>query len=357
MRALSRRLTASCLHGALLAAVAFCCMAGTRVRAAEGEDGAQPKLPVDLALVPHDTMVLLSMNVGTHWSGPEKASLEEISHAHPIVLTHDALGLEQAFGLAPADIDRILVAVPRGGEWVAVFTTAQPFDRDKLFKKIVPAGEEKPIGGKSYFAAETAPLAVSFVDPRTFILSTRSGLKTFLERPAPADSAAAARPAFDAIDKKAILAVDVMPGMFPDEAKKQIPADAPWRPLFDAKSVRMTAEARDGLRIHLRAEFDSEDAAKKGAVLFDEIPKRLDAFFGIAEEHLPAFFDKQQEQFKDAKKLGARMDGAIKAGRAGLKGVAATQKGNVVSLDIAVDTKKPATTAVLLLSLVPRARK
>src|SRR5262249_12977828 len=110
-----------------LSLVVWVCLAHPALaRAVEEEKEA---LPAELALV-GDAAGFVRIEVGGAWNGKESDSLKKVSRSHPVVLTHEALEMENAVGLRPEEVDRVTVIVPDLGklnEAVFVVTTRKGF--------------------------------------------------------------------------------------------------------------------------------------------------------------------------------------------------------------------------------------
>jgi len=338
----------------LVALAAFSC-AGLPATAADQDGGGKTPLPADLAFAPADAMVVIALNVGPHWNGPEADAIKKLSQMHRLVLTSEAKNLEKLTGLKPEQFERVVLIGPDLGTYVFIVTCRQAFDLDGVLRALVPESKKEKARQKSYFTSEKSGYALYPVDARTFLVGPVEDVESFLHRPPPAAgiprklAKAAAKNTFlvAEFDRSGIAGALHIAG---DRAE-------PFRPLAEAKLFRVTVEASDGVQVTLRAEFSDEEAAAKGLPALKKVLEAVDGYFALLEAQLPAFLKEQQEQHPGAKGLSARMGAMFKATRAGLKGAPVQQDGNVAKATVLIQTKEPATTAVLLLSMMPRGAK
>ncbi len=87
----------------LLGAIGLAVLAGGRPTPVAGATAPAKALPADLALVPSDAAAFLSLEVGKHWNGKEAKALQNVSQAHPIVVTWWARDLAKEIGIPPAE--------------------------------------------------------------------------------------------------------------------------------------------------------------------------------------------------------------------------------------------------------------
>jgi hypothetical protein len=83
----------------------------------------------------------------------------------------------------------------------------------------------------------------------------------------------------------------------------------------------------------------------------------LSDYFATAKKQMPAFFRSQETAFPGAKQVAAKMDQALAAAEAGLGGVQVVRNGRKIEAAVLAKTEQPVSTAVLLVSLIPRAAK
>jgi hypothetical protein len=119
----------------------------------------------------------------------------------------------------------------------------------------------------------------------------------------------------------------------------------------------VTAEANQGLTITLRAEFaDAERAAAAEAAL-QFVLAQLEQYFQAAREGMLPLFDAQAKEYPQAPEAKPFMADALSAARDAVAKRDVTVKGRTTEAVIRIATDRPAVTAVMLLTLLPRAKK
>jgi hypothetical protein len=326
--------------------------------AADEAKPAKSALPADLALVPEDAALFLRLEVGSHWNGRESATLKKITKAHPVVVTNWAQDLDKQVGLKMEDIERAVIVVPdfKTPDGFAVILTARkPLDRDKVLGALVPEAQEKKVASKTYYVSDKSHLGAQIVNERVLLVGTAKGVKAFLSRPAAKDGSL--RSAIDAAAGKHFLVVGVNPAAFRAAVTKGGDDAKPFLPLFEAKSWRITMDAAKELRINLRLDFADEDAAKAGQKALTAIVPPLTRYFEMVEKEFPAFAKREEGKYPNVSDAVTRLVDLSKFGRAALKDFAPERKGSTVEGSLRIKTAEPATTFILLLSLMPRAAK
>lgn len=318
-----------------------------------GQEADAKSLPPDLAVVTGHGAYLVSMELGKVFHGPEGESVKRLSQLHPLVLTSQQETVEKDFGFRPEEIERVIVF---GGLDSMVLMTRKPVERKKLLERFAPGAAERTAGGATYYASEKK--AVYPIDQRTVLLGTPDGVKAILERPAERKGASGElKNAVEEAAARPLLLLAANP-LFLRASVKGVGAPAePFLPLLEANAWQITLDTPDKLRLRLRAEFKDEAAAKKAAPVLDKLLGLLDNYLEMSEKEMPAFLRTQQKQHEGAGELAGRMESAIKSARAGLRAAKTRVRGNVAEAAVIIPTETPVADAVLLLSLLPRAKK
>jgi hypothetical protein len=85
--------------------------------------------------------------------------------------------------------------------------------------------------------------------------------------------------------------------------------------------------------------------------------RRLGGYLQLADKEMPAFLKREARKYPDAGDVEQPMKDAIAATGAAVKKFTATPLKNTAKGTLAIQTKSPATTFLMLLSLSPRAKK
>jgi hypothetical protein len=325
------------------------------VPSAAGSKKGQKKLPPDLAVVTEQGAFFVSAELGKVFHGPEAETIKKVSRLHPIVLTAHMETMKEDFGFRLDDLERIIAF---GDLTSIVVTTRLPFDRKKTLETLAPNASTKTAAGKDYYVSDKLPKAFYPINDRSLLIGTQDGIKFSLERLAETKiGGGELQGAIEAAADRPLLIIAMNPRFFRETAKQAGEQAEPYMPLLEAKAWRATLDTSGGLRLRLRAEFATDEAAKKAAPGLAKALRALDDYLGLAVKQMPAFLESQQKKYEGAKVLGRRLETAIKAARKGLKATNPRVAGNVVDATAQIRTDEPITDAVLLLSLLPRTKK
>ncbi len=344
----------------ILAVCLAAVLADGRSSLAADDAKAEKALPADLALIPEDTTAFLCFQVGRYWNGPEAESLKKISQAHPLVMTWETKELEKETGLSVAEIERFVLVIPefkvKGNIAAWIFTTRKPFDRDKVLDAVAPEAKEMKVGTKTYLVSDKSSSGIQVVNERTLMMGTATGLRTFLSRP-PVAKEGALRQAVAAAADKHLLVAGMVPSVFLPVVKNSGDKGKAFVPLFEAKSWRITVDAAKELRINLHLDFANETAAKEGQTALKNLVEPLIDFTFFADKGMNAFYKREADKYKGITELSSRYPKLFENTRAALKEFQSEQKGSTVEGTLRIKTDEPATSFVLLLSMMPRAAK
>jgi hypothetical protein len=342
---------AACLVAALTS--------GAPSLAADDAKAAKTELPADLGLVPPDAAAVLCLQVGPYWKGAEAESLKKITQAHPIVVTWWTRDLDKQIGLSMADIERVVAVVPdftATDEFAVLLTTRKPFDRVKVLGVLVPQAREMKVEAKKYYVSDKSPFGVQVVNERLLLVGLAKGVRGFLSRP-DTKLGGALRPALATAADKHLLIAGVNPAAFLSAVKSSGEKGKAFVPLIEAKSWRITVDAAKELRINLRLDFADEKAAKQGQTALKGIVEPLIGYFSMGEKQMGAFLQREADKYKGIMEISTRLPNVLKSTRAALEQFKSEQKGSTVQGTLSIETGEPATSFVLLLSMMPRAAK
>ncbi len=209
---------------------------------------------------------------------------------------------------------------------------------------------------KTYYVSDKNALAVHVVNERVLLLGSAKTVKAFLGKPA-STGKGSSEEVVAAATGAHLLVARVNPSSFLAAVKQSGDRGKAFAPLFEAKSWRITADADKELRINLRLDFANEMAAKEGQTALQGIAQPLSDYFTFAEKQMDAFFKREADQYKGIAELSSRLPKTLQSARAGLKDFKSEQNGSTVQGTLRIKTEEPATSFVLLLSMMPRAAK
>ena len=328
-------------------------LGGSRGTADDKPPAARPE--DDRALV-GNAQFCCRIEVGRAWHGPEAALLKRVCQSHPLVPLWVGHGIEKRLGLQLTDLDRCvfladeLAHLDRG---VAIVTTREPLDRDKVLTALVPDGKEIEVKGRAYVVGAKDGLAVHVRDNRSLAIGTRAGVEALLTR-------MPGQPGFQAefltAGPKSLKANGEQPGTSLQAERDAGDEAQPFLPLFQARSWQITAdEADEALLIRFRLAFADEAKAAQARPGLASIVAPLDWYLTMAETEFPGFRDREAGKYPGAVDLAERMVGTARALRAALKDFKPEQDGPVVRASLRVKTGTPATTLLMIFNLLPRA--
>src|SRR5688572_29012461 len=158
-------------------------MTALSVLAIAGPSQSQ-ELPPDLAAVPGSALGFVHVRIAEVWKGEALKDLRAIlAKAGPKYIEM----LDQRFVPAPSSIDRVTVVImldkPDAEPLpLAILTTTQPFDRDKLLKESLTKAKERKAGDQVYYLDESLNVAVHLAGERMLIFAPEDALKAYLTR-------------------------------------------------------------------------------------------------------------------------------------------------------------------------------
>jgi hypothetical protein len=261
-----------------------------------------------------------------------------------------------ATGLPPENVVRMMIfATP--AESVAAITTREPYDRPKVLAAFAPNAIQKTVAGKTYYQSTKANNSVFPLNERTVILGMGQDLQGFLSRAASPERDQSLDRALTAIKKGAPLVIHAGPAFIRRTAADQRMPGGPLESLAKAHSWQIVAENNKRLTIKLLADFATNEEADKSTPALKIVGNELSNLIPFYKSHMTPFLKEQEKQYPGAKELALEMATALDAASAGLKHLDVRSLNNRAGTQIDIDTNEPITTAVLLLTLMPRAAK
>jgi hypothetical protein len=311
-------------------------------------------LAPDLAMVPADTIQLISFNLGQPWNGPEAASLKRISSVHPVMPTWALREIQANVGVEPDNIER-MIQLSTPTRPVSFIRTRMPYDREKVLAAFVPAAVQKSAGDKQYFSSGQNTNSLFALDERTLILGVGQDLATFLSSQAPPQRDASLDYALKKIQSGAPVVVHAGPRVVASFAADLRLSDGPYAALAKAHCWQIIAELENGLTVKLIADFASKEEAANSVDAFKLIGAKLTDLMPFMKTNMIPFLQGQEREFPGSSELATRMSTAIDRAAEALKAIDVRAVNNRAGAQIQIKTDEPLTTAVLLLTLTPRA--
>lgn len=319
---------------------------------------AEPKevVAASVAAMRGENLILGSLRLGQHWDGPEGATIKLVSEAHPLVVGSMLEAAAQAHDLKVAQVEEIVVGFSPPTTGVIIVVLDNEKAADALDGKLTPTDGEESIGGRKFATYSKTGSAKSRIDPRVLQVGKLDAVKELFgtDRPRVAKEIAAAFLA--TAEKSNILTIDASPSVFEGQLGGDV-SKTPFAKLFAAKRWRVTFHAEKGLRIVLRAECADEAAAQAAVEPLQMCVGGLDTFLKMDEEQMPEAFRRKPVEYPRGPDVIPVMQRAFQETRKALGVSKAAAAGNVAEVTIAIETDRPVTTAVMLLSMLPRAEE
>lgn len=327
----------------LLTSVSLFCGAGT-ARAAEPESAALPP------------RLLFTLDAAKCWSGAEAEQVRTVSSVHPIVPTWAVNDLDKYLGISGDNVGRVVAFVTADGHGGAGIVTTKPYDLKKVLAALAPDAKEVTAAGRKYFVSPSGMTVLPLGDKELLISSVEGMpgvLKSKINKSATPDFV---KNALEAKSSKVGLALRV-------RALKE-GVDAPvsmfegLASLTNASECTLTIEGDDkSLRVILRAIYADEKHAEAGAEGMKGFLEALRQYMETSQGEMAKFFAVQEAKFPGSKALGERLNGASAQAEKALREAKIETRGALVEAQATIATKEPVTTAVLLSTLLPRAKK
>jgi hypothetical protein len=223
----------------------------------------------DLDLVPRSGAGLLSLHVAAWWDGKAGRPVRPLLTAGP------EAELLRVTGLSFGDIERVTVAIPRStvadlkqvGDGLVFVQTRRPYDRGRVQTGLTEPGRKVPSkhGLDVYLLTGSAKGRVTFPNDRVIVVGHAASMAYFVStRPNPkADGPLAAPLALAAAGHPLVAFFEPSPPLGPQLRRELPPALRPYESLFDFSRATLTADGDEALRLDLRLEYPTADAASR----------------------------------------------------------------------------------------------
>lgn len=230
---------------------------------------APVQTPADLALVPGESLGFIRISVKQLWDMPILKGMRAKTGDVTVKLLSRA---ESALGVPIDNIERV-TAVALGKDdreppnFVFIFTTAQPYSREKVQKAVAPGGTEDQFKGKPLFTAkDRSDQMLYLVDDHTFITSDKRAMEAYLGVKADAKRPESFERALKlASGRHHIVAWFHVPEPLAALAKQNpLPEEFRFlRPLLEMQSGSLTVDFANEARARLSLRLPDEDSAKE----------------------------------------------------------------------------------------------
>jgi prepilin-type processing-associated H-X9-DG protein len=225
-------------------------------------------LTPDAAVVPADAAVILSVRVADLWTADLTKPIRDKFSKE---LAAAAADMEKDLGHPPEQIERVTLSVLSfgPGSEVVIVTLTKPFDKDKVIARAGKKTKEEKYKGRTLYVGETGD-AVCLLDDRTYVVAKIDPLRGMLDRPG-GDKEGPLTAARKAIAQKHSFVLSLNLPMFLSEAGGNLPGEFdPYRPLLEAQTSLLTADAGTESKAELMLTFASDKEAKKAEKAMQE---------------------------------------------------------------------------------------
>jgi hypothetical protein len=302
----------------------------------------------------HAEVYSLTMEVNKYWNGAEAESLKMLSKGHPVILSWEMMHLEKTMGVAAEGIERAAMLV-QDGDLVFIVRTVKPVNQRTVIDRLIPKPTETRTEKGHCWTSDKTSQVVCLSDGRTLVIAPAAWQLSSTEiLPWSAGKLATLG---DATTDKTLLVFHFSPAMVRGLVKPDDKRSEPFQPLIEAKSLRLKMEVDHGLRVTFNTVFPDQATAERALPAIKKVVEGLNSYFDMAKTKMPEFLKTQQQQYPGSKEVADRLTRAIDATQTALAHAKIARNANEVEATILVKTEQPASTAVLMLSLVPRPKK
>jgi Protein of unknown function (DUF1559) len=232
-----------------------------------------------LAYVPSDAAVFAHLRFGEVWNGPLLAEIRKTAGKDMdklIELIDKELGIPVPLIESGTFFFPVMPAGP-GDEttFIAIFTTAKPYDKDKLMTKVRAKDAKVKDGMVELDGRNEKKLFLKFASDTTFVILHETLVEKFNKGPVRDDKVGVMTDALKlARDKhQFVLSLDLK--QLPNEIFTNAPDELkPFLPLFKCKSAVLTGDLKDKeLKLSLNFRGENADAAKEAEESFKLLMK------------------------------------------------------------------------------------
>jgi prepilin-type processing-associated H-X9-DG protein len=248
--------------------------------AAEEKDAA---LPADLAAVPSDGIVFLSIRLGDLWN---HEALKEVRATFLKEVPQALPEMTKFLGSPPGDIERLSIALwgigPTRPEPVLMAVrTAQPYDRKKVMSAAALEEAAQKVSDREIYAPKTdrERPAFVFLDKQSYLLGPVETLKAYFEKGAPKTDGNLAGVIRLAAGKHTYVAGANIEAINQAVGDMLPPELAPFKPILQAKLATAMLDFGNETKLSAEVKFAKEADAQEGA-------KAIKMALGLADQAL-----------------------------------------------------------------------
>jgi len=339
--------------------LAIIAVAAATIRSVEADPppAAHPVVPPDLALIPPDVSLLVAINLNRYWDSPETESLKQLSNAHPVIPTWAFKDMPAKTGLQPENIVRMTMFAS-AGKGAYSLATKNPYDYRQVLAALAPEAVQKVAGDKQYFYSAKSDNSVYFADDHTIVMGMSRDISDVLAQQPARERNPSLDRALAASLQGSPFVVHVGPTMIRAfAAEKQLPL-GPFAPFAQSTAWQIIASIGNRqVTIELRTDYNTRPEADAALPALALVREELMTLVPFYQSHMIPFLKEQTTQYPDAATIAPEMDRAMQGVAEGLKTMRPEIDNNSAIARIAVLTDKPATTALMLITLMPRGEK
>lgn len=292
----------------------------SRPVAAEEKGG----LPSDLAAVPSDAMVFVSIRVTDLWT---HEALKQARDTFIKEVPEVTKVFESHIGLPFPAVERISVAVPelRGNGPVIFVRSLKPFEQTKVLSAIGAAGAAEKVKGHDLYMGKD-DVALSFIDNSSYVVGPPNEVKGYLEKGSPKKDGPLAGAIRQAAGKHTMVQAANVEAIA-REVGDMLPGElAPFKPILQASTATASIDFGNESKLAAELKFAKETDAVEAA-------KAVKVALGLADLALTPLIQKL------AQETGSKAVGDLaRAVQVGIKGANLEQKGTAVTLNVSVKT-------------------
>jgi len=302
-------------------------------------------------LVPDDAIIFVSLQFGDALTaGREAENLELLATAHPVVPLSWIGEVQAATGLRPKNIAHAVAWRTPQRQWQVAIEARQPFNVENVIAALTPDDEGKEQDGRRLYFSEKSGHSLMFLSETRVLLGIEH--KIDLDRKAEPE---AASPILQSAISSADDALLVVYRNAAIAAAYDESGGLPGPP--GAEQWSLTMKAVDDLTIGLAGRYESAAAAEAGAEELRKFVAQLRNYVTLAKNRMPVLFKQGEQQYPQGPKLIPQFESAMEATVAELDGMKIATSDQNVSADMTIKTDQPISTAVWLVTLMPRPAK
>ncbi len=230
-------------------------------------------LPPELEAVPPGALGFVSIRPADLWNSElSRATRAQLRARDPEGYQDDLKLLDRAeehYGVRLETAERFtaILLQPSDEAWIFFISTARPYDRDRLIKRLTPEAKELPSAGRTYFTGTTpGGRALHLLNDRSYVVGSEPNMNRLLEAWDRGEAKGPLSGPRGLAAQKHLLVPGLNTPRLAALARGQpLPREMePFRPLLSAWSASLTADLDPELHIVLRLGFPEVEQAREG---------------------------------------------------------------------------------------------